>query len=107
MNPSDRLSNALRRIAREEKKSAAANKENEALRSEVRTLRHANFILRRNAENSTEGNYRTRYEKLEEVMKIVRELSLAGVNGIPNTPPKTLEPWLGPSWARSEMREQR
>lgn len=86
----NRLASAERRITREERKSAAANAECEALRREVRSLRVSNFILRRNAENTTEGNYQTRYDKLQEVMKIIRELAGTEVNGIPYTAPKTL-----------------
>lgn len=84
------------------KRAAASNKENEALRREIRSLRLSNFILRRNAENTTEGNYRSRYEKLEEVMKFIRELARTEVNGIPDLPPKTLEPWRPPAWSRPE-----
>lgn len=108
--PSDDTANRLRvamlRIERAEKKAAAANTENEALRREVRTLRYSNFILSRNAENSTEGNYRNRYEKLEEAMKIIRELARTEVNGIPYTPPQTLEPWSVPYWARDKATEK-
>ena len=86
----NRLASAKRRIIREERKSAAANVECEALRREVRSLRISNLILQRNFENTTEGNYRTRYDKLEEVMKIIRELAGTQVNGIPYTAPKTL-----------------
>lgn len=98
----NRLASAERRITREEKKSAAANLECEALRREVRTLRHANFILRRNAENTTEGNYLTRYKKLEEVMMMIRELARTEVNGIPHSKPTTIEKWVDPFWAQSE-----
>lgn len=97
-----RLASAERRIIREEKKSAAANAECDALRQEIRALRLANFILRRNAENTTEGNYQSRYEKLEEVMRMIRELTRIQVNGVPHKESTTLEPWTGPSWAKSK-----
>jgi hypothetical protein len=100
--PADLLRSTQLRLEREYKKSAAANKECEALRREVRKLRMSNFILKSNAENTTEGNYRTRYEKLEESMQIIRAVLRESVNGIPEQPPKTLEPWLGPSWARKK-----
>lgn len=89
-----------RRIDRVEKKAAAANRENEALRAEVRKLRHANFILQRNLEGLPASGYKVRYEKLVETIGIIREMARADVNGIPDGAPKTLEPWLGPAWAR-------
>lgn len=92
---------AVRRLDRSDKKAAAANKECEALRREVRTMRHANFILQHNIDATPAAGYKVRYEKVVEALQIIREVAAVEANGIPHETPTTLEPWLGPHWARS------
>ena len=99
--------NDIHRRARDraERKAAAANRENEALRAEVRKLRHANFILQGNLEAQPSAGYKARYHKVAESIRIAREVLTAEVTGIPEEPPVTLEPWLGPRWARVKTEE--
>lgn len=94
------LDAAIKARDRAERKAAAANRENEALRAEVRKLRHANFILRGNYNALPDAGYKVRYEKAAEAIRIAREVLIADVTGIPEAAPTTLEPWLGPDWAR-------
>lgn len=95
-----RLASAHRRVDREHKRAAAANIEAEALRREVRTMRLANFILKMNIDNAQGSQWRVRYEKVAEALQIIREVAGVEANGIPDATPTTLEPWLGPRWAR-------
>jgi hypothetical protein len=88
-----------KRLERAEKKAAAANLECESLRREVAKLRHANYILQSNFANNPD-NYHNRYDKLAECMQMIRQLAATEVNGLPVATPKSLQPWLGPSWAR-------
>lgn len=89
---------------RAEKKAAAANIENEALRRDIRALRLANFILQRNLEGQQSAGYKQRFEKLTETIGLIRELARADVNGLPESFPSTLEPWVPPSWAEREVK---
>lgn len=91
-----------RQVERAEKKSAAANRENEALRREVRRLRHENFALRHNLEGLEASGYKVRFEKLVTQIGMIRELATTEVTGLPYDGPKTLEPWKAPGWAKKE-----
>ena len=95
-----RLLHAENRNRRLERRAAAANTENEALRREIRDLRMKNFILGQNVDMLPAAGYKARYEKLRDAMQFIRELARTEVNGIPDTPPVTLEPWVAPAWAR-------
>ena len=92
---------AQRRNARD--KAAAANRENDRLREEIRTLRLANFALQQYIDNPKSGlSYKRRYEQLLQVARQARDL-LAGDRhtGLPEEEPKTLEKFSPPQWARA------
>ncbi len=94
--PPGEVERLLKRIEREQKKSAAANKENAALRVEARKLRHANFLLKNNLDRMHENTYVHRYDVLAEAVRVAREALSVEVNGLPEETSKTLEPWTGP-----------
>lgn len=89
-----RVASYDKRIERLEKKAAASNIENEALRKEVRRLRARNHILTRTAENDRALlGYKVRYERVNETLDLVRELLHESVIGLPEYYlPKTIDP---------------
>lgn len=78
------------RIKREGRKSAAANRENEALRAEVRKVRFQKQIEQRDAVN---GGYVQRYERVMETFGMIRDLlDTTVLHGLPVPVSTTLEP---------------
>lgn len=83
------------------KKAAAANDENARLRAEIRSLRHANFMLQRYVDNpASQAGYKRRYEQLAESVRMAKDILTTELNGLPVEEPKTLEEWRAPAWAR-------
>lgn len=97
-----RLASAERRLRAEHKKSAATNRENERLRKEIRTMRVANYTLNRSLDPGIQQGYIRRYEAAREALSLISEIiSTTQGHGLEVGPPTTLEPWLGPHWART------
>ena len=85
----------------QQRKAATANRENEALRAEIRKLRQQNFVLQSYLDNpSSQAGYRRRYEKLEEALRMARDVLDVTLNGLPDAVAATIEPARAPSWAR-------
>lgn len=94
----------IARRDRAEKKAAAANRENEKLRAEVRQLRLKNYTLQRFLDDpSSQSGYLRRYEALYEAVSMARDMLAPVLNGLPMEKPTTLEPPRPPEWARVEF----
>lgn len=97
---------ARKRRDRAEKKAAAANKENDRLRAEIRQMRLKNFTLQRYLDDpASQSGYLRRYEALYEAVAMARDMLNPVLNGLPPEAPKTLEPARPPMWARVRFTE--
>lgn len=102
-----RLAATERQRDRAEKKAAAANRENEALRREIRTMRVANYTLNRSLDPGIQRGYIRRYEAAHEALMLIAEIiRTTPANGLEPPAPKSLEPWRGPHWARQASSSQ-
>ena len=107
MSKRDEFGATIRRLDRAEKKSAAANKENERLRAEVRSLRFKNYTLQRYLDDpASQSGYFHRYEVLHEAVLMARDMLTPVLNGLPVDQPTTLEPPRPPDWARIEFEQK-
>lgn len=100
-----KLKQAKARTDFERRKSAAANRENEALRAEIRKLRNANFTLQHYVDSpASQMGYKRRYEELLEAVTHVKDLLNVVGNGLVKEPPVTMEPPTVPTWSRVDFR---
>jgi hypothetical protein len=101
MTDDEKLAQAKAQRRHAQKRAAAANDENARLRAEIRSLRHANFMLQRYIDNpGSQAGYKRRYEELLASVHMAKDILVTELNGLPQQPPTTLEEWRPPAWAR-------
>lgn len=88
-----RYESELKRRRTRERKAAVTNRENDALKREIRNLRHTNFIQKQYLEDPVaQTGYKHRYERLQETHRMLWEILDTQQYGYPLDPPTTLEP---------------
>lgn len=99
--PEEQIKTWRHRAEREHQRVAAANRENAALRQQIRELRQANFMLQRYIDSpSSQAGYKRRYEQLLASVHMAKDILVTELNGLPVEEPKTMEDWKPPKWAR-------
>jgi chromosome segregation ATPase len=97
----EQLAQAKSQRRHAQRRAAAANDENARLRSEIRRLRHANFMLQRYADSpGSQAGYKRRYEELLASVHMAKDILVTELNGLPLQEPTTIEDWKPPKWAR-------